>query len=62
MKNYANFLIACGAIMLLLSLLLLRYNQPDSAAYLLCLADIAIGFVMLASGGIYLAVTKKKQK
>jgi ABC-type uncharacterized transport system permease subunit len=59
MKNFAKILIACGILFVGLSALLLGYNEPASAEYLMCLANIVLGFIMFVLGVIYLLVKNK---
>ena len=58
MKNFAKILIFCGILFVGLSALLLGYNEPASAEYTMCLANILLGFVMFVFGTVYLIVKK----
>lgn len=58
MKNFAKLLIVCGILFVGLSALLLGYNEPASAEYMMCLANIILGFIMFVFGAIYLIVKK----
>lgn len=58
MKNFAKILIACGILFVGLSALLLGYNESASAEYMMCLANIILGFIMFVFGAIYLIVKK----
>jgi hypothetical protein len=58
MKNFAKILIFCGILFVGLSALLFGYNEPASAEYTMCLANILLGFVMFVFGTVYLIVKK----
>ena len=62
MNGLAKLMTAFGGVMALLSALLVGYNAPGSAPYVLCQINIVIGVIMLALGIIYLVVKRNKQK
>lgn len=59
MKNFAKILMACGVVFVGLSVLLMGYNDPASAEYTMCLANIILGFVMFVFGAVYLIIKNK---